>query len=57
VLLFGEGGGRAVVALPRDQVEVAPIGGGIELRRIGSVGGDSVFGFGVGDLRRVWGGE
>jgi phosphoribosylformylglycinamidine synthase len=54
VTLFGEGGGQAVIALPAEQVEVDPLGSDVELRRIGEVGGDTLFGLPVGALRRAW---
>ena len=54
VELFGEGGGRAVIALPPDQVEVDPLGSEVELRRIGEVGGDTLFGVPVSELHLVW---
>ena len=54
VVLFGEGGGRAVVAVPHDQVEVDPLGSEIEIRRIGEVGGDTVLGVSLDELREAW---
>jgi phosphoribosylformylglycinamidine synthase len=54
VALFGEGGGQAIVALPSEQVEVDPTGAGVEVRRIGVVGGDSLLGVGLDELRRAW---
>jgi phosphoribosylformylglycinamidine synthase len=54
VALFGEGGGQALVALPPEQVEVDPTGSEVEVRRIGTVGGTSVFGVTVEELRRAW---
>jgi phosphoribosylformylglycinamidine synthase subunit PurL len=57
VALFGEGGGQALVALPPEQVEVDPTGADVEVRRIGTVGGESVFGATVEELRRAWEGE
>jgi phosphoribosylformylglycinamidine synthase len=55
--LFGECGGRAVVALPADQVEVDPTGSGVAVRRIGVAGGDAVLGVGLDDLRAAWEGR
>ncbi|MFN0154493.1 MAG: phosphoribosylformylglycinamidine synthase subunit PurL, partial [Gaiella sp.] len=52
--LFGEGCGRAVVALPAEQVEVDPTGSDVAFRRIGEVGGTSLLGIEVGDLERAW---
>ena len=57
VTLFGEGGGRAIVALPADQVEVDPTGSDVEVRRLGVVGGDAIVGVPVEELHRVWEGE
>jgi phosphoribosylformylglycinamidine synthase len=54
VELFGETGGRAVLALPSELVEVDPLGADVELRRIGEVGGDTLLGVPVGELRRAW---
>jgi phosphoribosylformylglycinamidine synthase len=54
VELFGEGGGRAIVALPADQVEVDPTGADVALRRIGVVGGPSVLGVALAELREAW---
>ncbi len=52
--LFGEGGGRAVIALSADQVEVDPLGSDVAVRRIGEVGGDAILGVPVSALREVW---
>jgi phosphoribosylformylglycinamidine synthase len=52
VELFGEGCGRAVLALPRG-VEV-DAGAGLELRRIGEVGGAELLGIVLGDIRSAW---
>ncbi len=57
VELFGEIGGRAVIALPAEQVEVDPLGSDVQLRRIGEVGGDSLFEVSVADLQHAWTGE
>ena len=54
VTLFGEGGGRAIVALPAEQVEVDPTGSVVSVRRIGVVGGASILGCEVAELRRAW---
>jgi phosphoribosylformylglycinamidine synthase subunit PurL len=54
VELFGEGGGRAVIALPSHQVEVDPLGSDVALRRIGEVGGDTLLGVDVDELRKAW---
>ncbi|MDH5332564.1 MAG: phosphoribosylformylglycinamidine synthase subunit PurL [Thermoleophilia bacterium] len=56
VELFGEGGGRAVIALPPEQVEVDPLGADVQVRRIGEVGGDTLLGVPVGELQHVWSG-
>jgi phosphoribosylformylglycinamidine synthase II len=42
--LFGEVGGQVLAALPAEQVEPDPTGSEIEVRRIGTVGGDALFG-------------
>jgi phosphoribosylformylglycinamidine synthase len=52
--LFGEGGGRAVIALPPGQVEVDPLGAEVQLKRIGEVGGTALFGLPLERLREVW---
>jgi phosphoribosylformylglycinamidine synthase len=49
--LFGEGAGQVILALPADQVEVDPLGSDVGVRRIGEVGGDSVLGVPLADLR------
>jgi phosphoribosylformylglycinamidine synthase II len=54
VVLFGEGGGLAILAMPAEQVEVDPTGADVELRRIGAVGGDSMLGVPVAALRDAW---
>jgi len=55
--LFGEGGGHVIVALPADQIEVDPTGLDVEVRRLGVVGGESILGVPVDELRRAWEGE
>lgn len=50
--LFGEGGGRAVVA--GNPLEIERLGRGVPLRRIGTVGGDSLLGIRVDELRAVY---
>jgi phosphoribosylformylglycinamidine synthase subunit PurL len=52
--LFGEGAGQAVVAVPPGQVEVDPTGSGVAVRRIGVVGGETVLGVPVAELRASW---
>jgi phosphoribosylformylglycinamidine synthase len=52
--LFGEIGGQVIVALPAERVEPDPTGAGIAVRRIGTVGGDSLFGVELADLRRAY---
>jgi phosphoribosylformylglycinamidine synthase len=54
VELFGETGGRAVLALPPELVEVDPLGASVALRRIGEVGGETLLGVPVDELRRAW---
>jgi phosphoribosylformylglycinamidine synthase len=46
--LFGEGGGQAIIACDPDTV-LAPL-----VRRIGSVGGDTLLGVPIEDLRQAW---
>ena len=54
VTLFGEIGGQLVVAMPADQVEVDPTGNDVSVRRIGTVGGDTILGVSLTDLRAAW---
>ena len=54
VELFGEGGGRAIVAVPAGQVEVDPTGSEVAVRRIGVAGGSGILGVSVSDLRLAW---
>jgi len=57
VALFGEVGGQAVVACPPDaapEVEGAAVEWGVPLRRVGSVGGGTLFGVELAHLRRAW---
>ncbi len=54
VTLFGEGAGQVILALPAEQVEVGPLGCDVDVRRIGEVGGDTLLGVPVADLRRAW---
>jgi phosphoribosylformylglycinamidine synthase len=42
--LFGEVGGQVLAALPPEQVEPDPTGSEVAVRRIGTVGGDELFG-------------
>ena len=49
--LFGEGGGQAVFACTPAALEKL---GGVPLRRLGVVGGDSILGLRVDELRRAW---
>src|SRR5262249_14186561 len=51
--LFGEGGGRVVVAVP-PELELDAPGAGMTLRRIGRVAGGSVLGVSVAELRAAW---
>ena len=54
VTLFGEIGGQVLLALPADQIEVDPTGTDVSVRRLGSVGGDTILGVPLGDLRAAW---
>ena len=51
--LFGEVGGQVIVALPPGDVEVDPTGRALDVRRIGTVGGDSVLGLPLVELARA----
>jgi phosphoribosylformylglycinamidine synthase len=51
--LFGEVGGQVVVALESQQVEPDPTGGDVDVRRIGTVGGGTLFGIGLDELRHA----
>ena len=51
--LFGEGGGQAIVAAPRDQMLIR-LGDGVELRPLGTAGGATLLGVGVDELRAAW---
>ena len=52
--LFGEVGGQVIVALPSDQVEPDPTGGeDVDVRRIGTVGGDALLGVPLAELARA----
>ena len=50
VSLFGEGGGRVVVACAPELAR------SVKLPRVGVVGGDSLFGIGLDELAAAWGG-
>ncbi len=54
VELFGEGGGRAIVAVPAAQIDVDPTGSHVAVRRIGVVGGSEILGVAVDELRAAW---
>jgi phosphoribosylformylglycinamidine synthase II len=49
--LFGEVGGQVLAALPAEQLEPDPTGSDVEVRRIGTVGGDEVLGVPLAELR------
>ena len=49
--------GRAILALPVAAVDGLPAAEGVRLRRIGTVGGDTLLGVEVGELRRAWEGS
>jgi phosphoribosylformylglycinamidine synthase len=51
--LFGEGPGRAVIAVPPGS-EPDPSGTGVMLRPIGEVGGDAILGVALGGLLEGW---
>jgi phosphoribosylformylglycinamidine synthase len=50
--LFGEVGGQVVAALPAGQVEPDATGADVEVRLIGTVGGDELLGVPLAELRR-----
>jgi phosphoribosylformylglycinamidine synthase subunit PurL len=52
VQLFGEGGGRAVIACPREHVGLLE---GTRRREVGVVGGDSLLGLPLAELATAWG--
>jgi phosphoribosylformylglycinamidine synthase len=52
--LFGEVGGQVVVALDPGLVEPDPTGAAVEARRIGTVGGDRLFGIALHELRAAY---
>jgi phosphoribosylformylglycinamidine synthase len=52
--LCGEVGGQVVVALPAGQVEPDPTGAEVEVRRIGTVGGNELFGVPLDELSRAY---
>jgi phosphoribosylformylglycinamidine synthase len=54
VTLFGEGRGQVILALPSHQVETDPLGSGVDVRRIGEVGGDEILGVPLARLRAAW---
>jgi phosphoribosylformylglycinamidine synthase len=55
--LFGEVGGQVVVALDPALVEPDPTGGDVDVRRIGTVGGDRLFGIELDELSRAFEGD
>jgi phosphoribosylformylglycinamidine synthase len=55
--LFGEIGGQVVAALPSDQVEPDPTGNDVDVRLIGTVGGDTLFGIPLAALRSAYEGD
>jgi phosphoribosylformylglycinamidine synthase len=57
VALFGETGGRAVLACPPELAgdwEAVAAGFGVAVRRIGTAGGDTLLGVGLAELRDAW---
>jgi phosphoribosylformylglycinamidine synthase subunit PurL len=55
--LFGEVGGQVIVALAPDQVEPDPTGDDVDVRRIGTVEGESLFGVALAELARAYEGN
>ena len=54
LMLFGEVGGQVIVAVAPDQIEPDPTGSGVEVKRIGSVGGNTLFGLELDELERAY---
>ena len=52
--LHGEIGGQVLVALATEQIEPDPTGDDVEVRRIGTVGGDSLFGLPLAELAHAY---
>ena len=52
--LFGEVGGQVIVAVPGDQVEPDPTGESVDVRRIGTVGGDGLLGLPLAELGNAY---
>ena len=52
--LFGEGPGQVILAFGADEVENVPSAPGVDVRRIGEVGGDEILGATLADLRAAW---
>ena len=55
--LFGEVGGQVLAALPAGQVDPDPTGTEIEVRRVGTVGGDEIYGIPLAQLGSAHGGD
>jgi hypothetical protein len=49
---FGEGGGQAVLACAPEMVDRL---GGVPIRRLGAVGGETLLGIGLDELREAHG--
>ena len=43
-----------ILALSADELDTVPSAPGVEVRRIGEVGGDEILGVTLTDLRAVW---
>jgi phosphoribosylformylglycinamidine synthase len=54
VSLFGEGPGQVILTLAAGELESVPSVSGVDVRRIGEVGGDGILGVALADLRAVW---
>ena len=52
--LFGEVGGQVLAALPADAIEPDPTGADVEVRRLGTVGGDGILGVSLEELRAAF---
>jgi phosphoribosylformylglycinamidine synthase len=57
VELFGEIGGQVVVALPAEGIEPDPTGSEVDVRRIGTVGGDELLGIPLAELADAYEGR
>jgi len=54
IVLFGEGPGHVILALPAGELDGMPSVSGVDVRRIGEVGGDEILDVTLADLRSAW---